>query len=125
MQGACFFVSHIHPLIAICSSNDSSWQALKVSQRNPHPETYYYVVIAPKGYINSSTSSYDETDGTIIRFRQFPVDDILAVSHESHTSPQYGTLSNRLDEPYNFANMIGFEKTSVKLLEVKNCQTSP
>ena len=39
--------SYTPPLIAICSSNDSSWQALKVCQRNPHPETYYYVVIAP------------------------------------------------------------------------------
>ena len=37
------------PLIAICSSNDSSWQALKVSQRNPHPETYYYLIISPQG----------------------------------------------------------------------------
>ena len=88
MQGACFRESlTAPPPVEISSSNDSSWQALKVCRRNPFPETYYYLVIAPKGYINSSTSLYDETDVTIIRYRQFPVDEDLAVSHESYTSP--------------------------------------
>jgi len=103
---------------------------MKVCQRNPLPETYYYLVIAPKGYINSPTSSYDVTDVTMIRFRQFPVDEILAVSPESYTqlphpNPQCGTHMNRLDEPYNFLYITHFEKNYLKLLEVKICVTAP
>jgi len=35
--------------VEISSSYDSSWQAITVCPRNPHPETYCYLVIAPQG----------------------------------------------------------------------------
>ena len=68
-------------------------------------------------------------------FGQFPVDEISAgsppaVSHRPDGTftpdpPQYGTLMKRLDETYNFPNILHFEICKIKLLEVKNYFQAP
>jgi len=56
-----------------------------------------------------------------MKFRQAaPQSWVIDPTEPSPLTPQYGTLMKRLDETYNFPNIMHFEICKIKLLEVKN-----
>jgi len=121
-KAGSLFLRHSHnppPPIEISSSNDSSWQALKFCQRNPHPETCYYVVIAPPqglhkfiNFIVRRNGCYHNSFQAISR-RWYFGSQPWVIPPPPFPLPPYGTLSNPLAPPHNFATMIGFDKASV------------
>jgi len=125
-------VRYATPPVEICSSYDSARQAMKVCPRNPFSETYCYLVIAPPQGVHKFTNFIVRRNGcyynsfqAISRRRNFGSQSGVIDPTPLTLTPQYGTLMNRLDETYNFPNIIHFKICSIQLLEVKNCFQAP